>query len=302
MSPDEYLILLKDGRKLAYAQYGDPAGLPVFYFHGFPASRLEGSLHAAVALSAGVRLIAPDRPGFGFSDFAPKRTILDWAEDVQQLADHLGLSKFAILGVSGGGPYALACSLRLAHLTSATALVAPLGPVAEGKGGADMNPFARLSFSLARKHPKVYRLLYGALLVPFLKRRPSIILSLLQPTAADKPVVDRPQIREMMKRSIREAFRPGAQGVLHELYLFARPWGFTLQEINVQIYLWQGGEDATVPPSMGKFIAEQLPACQYHFQPNEGHFSLAIDHGAEFFKNLKDHFNGEMPSIVSAEN
>ncbi|MGB3209945.1 MAG: alpha/beta hydrolase [Desulforhopalus sp.] len=288
MSPDEHHILLKDGRKLGYAQYGDPVGLPVFYFHGFPASRLEGSLHAAAAFNAGVGLIAPDRPGFGLSDFAPKRSILEWAEDIRQLADHLELSKFAILGVSGGGPYALACSLCLAHRTSVTVLVAPLGPIAEGKGSADMNVFARMSFSVARKYPKACRLLYGALLVPLLRRRPSIILSLLQPTAADKPVIDNPEIRGKMQLSIREAFRHGAQGVLHELYLFAQPWGFSLQEINSRIHLWQGGEDGTVPPSMGKFIAEQLPACQYHFWPNEGHFSLAIDHGAEFLEILRE--------------
>lgn len=288
MYPDEHFISLNDGRKLGYAEYGDPVGLPIFYFHGFPASRLEGYLHAAAASAEGIRLIAPDRPGFGISDFAPKRTILDWAEDIRQLADHIELSRFAILGVSGGGPYALACSLRLAHRISAIALAAPLGPIAEGKGSADMNLFARMSFSLAHRHPKTYRLLYGGILVPFLKRRPSAILSLLQPTAADKPVMGRQEIREKMELSIREAFRQGAQGALHELYLFAQPWGFSLQEINTQVYLWQGGEDATVPPSMGKFIAEQLPACQYRFWSNEGHFSLAIDHGADFLEILRD--------------
>ena len=301
MSPDEHLILLKDGRKLGYAEYGDSAGLPVLYFHGFPASRLEGSLHAEAAIAAGVRLVAPDRPGFGLSDFAPKRKILDWAEDIRQLADNLEMSRFAILGVSGGGPYALACSLCLAHRISATALVAPLGPIAEGEGRADMNLFARMSFSLARKHPQTYRLLYGGFLAPLLKRRPSAILSLLQPTAADKPVVERPEIREKMKLSISESFRQGAQGVLHELYLFAQPWGFSLRDINVQVYLWQGGEDGTVPPSMGKFIAEQLPVCQYHFWSSEGHFSLAIDHGATFLEILKDSLIGAAHSKVTAE-
>lgn len=239
VSPDEHLILL-NGRKLGYAQYGDPTGLPVLYFHGFPASRLEGSLHAAAAFAAGVRLVAPDRPGFGLSDFVPKRTILDWAEDIRQLVDHLELSRFAILGVSGGGPYALACSLRLAHRTIAIALVAPLGPIAEGKGGSDMNLFARMSFSMSHKHPKTYRLLYGGILVPFLRRQPSAILLLLQSTAADKPVVERPEIREKMQMSTREAFRHGSQGALYELYLYAQPWGFSLQEIS-------GKEERTGP-------------------------------------------------------
>lgn len=292
---DGNLVSLKGGRKLGYAEYGDPAGPPILYFHGFPASRLEGFLHADAASAAAVRLIAPDRPGIGLSDFAPQRTILDWAEDMRQFADHLELPRFAILGVSGGGPYALACSLRLAHRTGATGLVAPLGPVAEGKGSAGMNPFARLSLSLARNHPRTFRLLYGGILVPLIRRRPPVILSLLRPSTADKPVVERPEIREKMQMSIREAFRKGGPGALHELYLFAQPWGFSLRKIYARVYLWQGGEDGTVPPSMGRFVADQLPACQYRFWSGEGHFSLPIAHGAELLAILRDALVGPGP-------
>ncbi len=281
---------LNDGRTLGYAEYGDSAGVPVFYFHGFPASRLEGRLPADAAAEKGVRLIAPDRPGFGLSDFASERTILDWPADVEQLADYLGLENFAILGVSGGGPYALACALRLAGRISATALVAPLGPVAEGAGRAEMNLFARMSFSLARNHPSLYTILYGKVLIPLLRRRPTTILSLLQPSAADKPVVERPEVCAQMEVSILEAFRRGGRGALHELGLYARPWGFALHDVTAPVHLWQGDQDGTVPLSMGKYIAEKLPDCRARFLSGEGHFSLAIDHACDFFQVLRDSF------------
>lgn len=287
MSLGERLMQLKDGRTLGYAVYGDPEGLPVFYFHGFPASRLEGRLPADAAAEIGIRLIAPDRPGFGLSDFAAGRKILDWPQDVQELADHLELERFAILGVSGGGPYSLACALRLGARISATALVAPLGPVAEGKGSEEMNPFARMSFSLARNHPRLFHFFYGKILVPLLRRRPTTILSLLQPSAADKPVVERPEVIERMESSIVEAFRRGGQGALHELRLYAHPWGFSLRDVEAKVHLWQGDQDGTVPLCMGEYIASELPDCDARFLSGEGHFSLAIDHSAEFFEVLR---------------
>lgn len=288
MSFGERLMQLKDGRTLGYALYGDPDGLPVFYFHGFPASRLEGRLPAGAAAETGIRLIAPDRPGFGLSDFAVGRKILDWPQDVLELADYLELERFAILGVSGGGPYSLACALRLGERISATALVAPLGPVAHGHGSQEMNPFARMSFSLARNHPQVFHLLYGKILVPMLRRRPTTILSLLQPSAADKPVVKRPEVCQMMEASIVEAFRSGGQGALHEFHLYAQPWGFSLREVEAPIHLWQGDQDGTVPLCMGEYIAAQLPNCKPRFLSNEGHFSLAIDHAADVLAVLRD--------------
>src|SRR5262245_52528836 len=95
-------ITLSDGRTLAYAEYGAPRGSPVFHFHGTPGSRLQGRLLDAAAVAANVRLICPDRPGFGESDFLKKRRFLDWARDVRELADHLGIDRFAVSGLSGG--------------------------------------------------------------------------------------------------------------------------------------------------------------------------------------------------------
>ncbi len=106
-------IQLPDGRKLSYAEYGDSQGVPVFFFHGFPGSRFDGEYSGQAAAEMGIRLIAPDRPGMGHSDFQPNRRLLDWPADVGRLADTLGLDKFGVLGYSGGGPHALACAVRI---------------------------------------------------------------------------------------------------------------------------------------------------------------------------------------------
>jgi pimeloyl-ACP methyl ester carboxylesterase len=101
---------LRDGRALGYAEYGDPGGTPVFFFHGSPGSRLQRHPDASIASELGTRIITIDRPGYGLSDFQPERTLLDWPADVAQLADALHIERFAAIGLSGGGPYLLACA------------------------------------------------------------------------------------------------------------------------------------------------------------------------------------------------
>src|SRR5512140_1859845 len=102
----EQIISLPDGRKMTYAEYGDPDGKPIFYFHGNPGSRLDPKMVEPELLRKfHARFIAPDRPGMGGSDFLPGRKMSDWPADVTALADGLHLDRFAILGISGGGPY-----------------------------------------------------------------------------------------------------------------------------------------------------------------------------------------------------
>ncbi len=106
-------LQLRDGRRLGYVDYGDPAGRPVLLFPGVPGSRLQGHPDRSIAGALGVRLIGVDRPGYGLSDDKRGRTLLDWPDDVVTLADHLGLERFALLSISGGGAYAAACAWKI---------------------------------------------------------------------------------------------------------------------------------------------------------------------------------------------
>jgi len=108
-------IHLHDGRTLGYAEYGRADGKALFYFHGHPGARLEARFLAEQAAQTGIRLIGVDRPGMGQSSFQTGRRLLDWPDDVAELADSLQLDRFAVVGFSGGGPYALACAYKISH-------------------------------------------------------------------------------------------------------------------------------------------------------------------------------------------
>jgi len=125
---DTQRIRLKDGRQLCYGKFGDPNGSPIFHFHGYPGSRLEGRLVSKMASRCNVRLIAVDRPGMGLSDFKQKRAFLDWPDDVIELADFLQIEKFAVEGVSGGGPYALASAYKITHRLTSAGILGGTGP------------------------------------------------------------------------------------------------------------------------------------------------------------------------------
>ena len=129
MSLDERTIHLSDGRLLGYAEYGDPEGKPVFHFNGYPGTRFEAKLISDAAVRVGVRLIGIDRPGMGLSDFQPGRQILDWPDDVIELADALGLDHFSVVGVSGGGPYSASCAFKISDRLSACGIIAGTPPM-----------------------------------------------------------------------------------------------------------------------------------------------------------------------------
>ena len=88
---------LPDARKLGYAQYGTATGKTVFYLHGLPGSRLEAAAFDFFSLKLGVRIIAVDRPGYGWSSPHPERTILHHAKDIELLAEHLEVEEYGVL-------------------------------------------------------------------------------------------------------------------------------------------------------------------------------------------------------------
>ena len=136
VSPDTHSLTLGDGRRLAWAEYGDPSGRPLIYCHGFPGSRLEAAMSHDTAARLGIRIIAPDRPGLGRSDYQPGRRLNDFPADLKQLADHLKLGRVAVLGESGGGPYAMAAAAALPERITKLLLVSSIGPPAAKAGVA----------------------------------------------------------------------------------------------------------------------------------------------------------------------
>ena len=286
--PDQRVVL-RDGRHIAIAEFGTPAGAAVLYFHGFPASRLEAQLVHRAAVNQRVRLVALDRPGFGYSDFQ-QRTISQWPGDVAEVADALQLERFAILGVSGGAPFTFACAVALASRVSAIAIVAGLGMASVAEDLARFDIVARVSFRLARSAPALSRTVNRGL-AAVLRWRPELLDTLLaaDSSSPDREVLADPEVAAALAASLREALRAGSEGASHELTLLARPWDFDVRAVRIPCYLWHGEKDRTVPVEMTHRLAALIPDCRAMFLADEGHFSLPLRHAETVLRSLLQH-------------
>ena len=281
-------IKLKDGRTLGYAEYGAPEGKPVFYFHGSPSSRLEARLFHETPTRLGVRVIAVDRPGLGLSDFKRGRKFLDWPDDVIELADALGIDRFAVMGVSGGGPYAAACALKIPQRLTAAAIVSCFGPYDVPRITDGIARPNRLNWLLARRAPWLYRLFLGQMMVRPARRDPDGTISRFAASVPepDKKVLAQPGVGQMFMDMIIEAVRSGTRGAAWDSKLLTRPWGFRPQDISMEVHLWHGEADINAPPAMGRYVASAIPNCRAKFLPDEGHISLFINHIGEILSVL----------------
>jgi pimeloyl-ACP methyl ester carboxylesterase len=231
-----------------------------------------------------VRLIAVDRPGMGLSDFQPKRRIVDWPRDVSELADQLGIDRFAVVGPSGGGPYAAVCARVLPDRVTSAVLLAGSGPPRAPDAMKGMSPQNRVLFSIARWAPPLGDLVMWALARTAADRDRLMSQIIRSSSPADRRVLDeRPEVVEALYDSLVEAFRQGSRGARRELRLYGRRWGFRLDKITVPVILWQGEKDGNVPPSMGRYQAETIPGCRATFLPDDGHIGCIANHVDEVF-------------------
>ena len=276
-------IKLGDGRAMGYAEYGDREGKPIFYFHGFPSSRIDWPLFdtGAIAARLNARIIAADRPGYGLSDFKRGRKLLDWPDDVIELANALQIERFAVLGISGGGPYALACAYKIPERLTTAVVACGMGPF-EAPGAKEGT-----AMLLPGKFPMT-RDLFLMLMAKGFKGNPDRFLSRMKDTVGepDKLLLSQPEIAQAFTCGMREAFRSGIRGASWDAVLYKRPWQYRVQDISMRIHLWHGALDTQVPESVGQYIASALPDCHANFLPDEAHISLAHNHIEELLSIL----------------
>lgn len=267
-------IKLPDGRTLGYECLGDPKGRPLFFFHGTPGSRKVVTAEEEIARMDGVRLILPERPGYGLSTPRPDRTLLNWAEDVAALADHLGYETFAVSGISGGGPHALACAHEMPNRVELALLLASPSPANFPGALKGMQIGNKIGAILGGFAPGLARWLAGQNAAAFAKNPDFLIdatiKALCQP---DQEIMASPGAREILQGDMEEAFRQGAAGVHGDapLVLTRRGWDFELNAIRVPVHSWYGEEDTLVTLAMAKRLAKEIPGCQARFVPNAGH-------------------------------
>ncbi len=292
--PPHSAMRLADGRTLSWAEYGDPHGEPLFFHHGIPSSRMAAAVMAPGAARAGVRLIAPERPGFGYSDPLPGRQILDWPSDLRQLADYLEIQKFSVAGISAGLPYTLACALRMPERLHRVASISGLGLIDSRDVLEGMSYEWRLIYTLFLKSQRLASLWmrgYGRsvqkqperVVAEQIKRMPPVDGAVLgsEPTLTNR-ITD-----------LREAFRRGPAAAGDEARCHLEPWGFALRDIEFPVMLWHAVLDESHPIQMGMRIAAELPNCRPIYVDGVGSLGF-IAHAESIFAAMFS----EHPEIV----
>ncbi len=272
-SGESQTFKLADGRSLGFTQYGPTNGDPVFYFHGLFGSLIEAEASLKSAQRTNTRLIAVDRPGFGLSSFVPARRLYDWPDDIVALADSLGIQKFSLLGVTTGGPYALACAHKTPQRIRRIGISGSPAPLKDTGLLHRMHWFSRSCFNQAQVGGALGRLFFGSLLG---------LLAFLAPQNVERLLSHAINLSsrggQKSGGSRLKSFSQSFAGPYYDLSLVTRPWGFNLEEISLPVRIWHGQEDCTIPMAMSRYLLEHIPYSQACFVRGEGHFSLITNY------------------------
>ena len=270
-----YFLTLRDGRRLAYMQLGRPDGFPIVHHHGMPGSRLQHEAEPEAYERLGVRVITPDRPGYGLSDAHPGGSLLDWAEDVRELVDSLAIPRFGMTSLSGGGIFALACAAALGDRVTHVVTAGCPAPMQIPHAFRGMRFLTRFGVWLAGNAPWLLHAA-GRLVAGLVERHPRFFFRQFnrEPPAPDRRWLSSPAVEGSQLDDLREALRHGAAGYLRDLELLARPWGFDLGAIRAPVELWHGDADVTIPPQHGLYLAAAIPGARLRVCAGEAHLLL----------------------------
>ncbi len=282
------ICTLEDGTTLAYAEFGDPAGRPLLFFHGWPGSRLQARIIEGPARRHRLRVLAPDRPGIGLSTPAPCACVAAWVDVLSAWIDQLDLASFHVLGISGGGPYSLACAARMPWRIAAAGVCCGVPPPGLLGKSRDLFWLYRLLRSIDRGAPRLLNALMGltrlylTLLPPLWSLQP---FSLLLPRA-DRWVLRNRDHMGTVAASTREAFACSATDVIDDARRLQQPWGFDPGQITIPVHFWHGGQDRNIPLALIQPFIQSLPQARVHYYPADGHYSLPLSRTSEILDDL----------------
>ncbi len=278
------ILKLDNHARLSWNQYGSPNGEPVFYFHGMPGSSLEAHDADSFARELGLRLIIPNRPGYGDSDPQENFTPLDWPIILTQLADSLHINRFSILSFSGGGIYAFACAHampeRIKHITLLSAPAPFETSVMQNSINADFKPLYELAasdFNAALEQVSQMAPSSEALL--------TIMESIFPPE--DKKIFNDEHVRKSYLDNLTLAIKNGITGFVSDLRCIASPWGFKFEDTEIDIDIWHGRHDKNINFSVAEYLADSLKNTSTHFLNDEGHCYL-FKYWCEILENIKN--------------
>jgi pimeloyl-ACP methyl ester carboxylesterase len=266
-------IRLASGRRLSYSIAGPAYGTPVIYCHGAIGTPVDRAVNLeALTAELDVRQIAVNRPGIGASDGAPGRSVLDFAADIRELADALGLERFSIVGVSAGGPYALAIARELPERVERVAVCSSLSPLAAPHLIPGIDGRIRIALGLLACAPRTWGLIGDALL-PVIRRHPGLITRVIAAHAAraERERVLRPEEQAAACSSFLDAASFGVRGMIDDYLTCCSEWGFSPAEVQAEVHLWHGAGDPLVPVEHALQLAIALPRCRIFIDADEGH-------------------------------
>ena len=271
------MVAAKDGRSLGVAEWGDPHGAAVLSLHGTPGSRLTRLPDEDAVARAGIRLITYDRPGYGASDRAPGRRVVDCVDDVEAIVEALNISRFAIIGRSGGGSHALAVAARLPELVIRAECVVGAAPFdtpgLDWTGGMDPENVEEFAWAAAGEQVLAREL--GRVAAEDLERLKADPAQMFSPdwqlAEADRQILARTDIQQVFLEATREAFRTGVWGWVDDDLAFLDAWGFEVSEIAVPVTIRYGGQDVLVPAAHGRWLAEHVPGADVAVDEEAGH-------------------------------
>jgi pimeloyl-ACP methyl ester carboxylesterase len=266
-------VRLGEHRVLGVAEYGDPAGRPVLYFHGGLSSRVDVRVTDAACRSRAVRLLSVDRPGIGLSDPAPGHGLLDWPKDIGGLLDALGIGTAGIVAWSGGAPYALACAVALPQRIATVVTVGGLVEITKPERLKEIGLLAdRILFPLSRRAPLLtVALMHATRLMGRRALRRSLLRALHAP--ADRALVEAWSLADATDFFF-EAMRQGAGGIVTDYRVMGGSWGFRPNEVSCPVHVLHGTEDDLVPRHHSTDLAASLPNGRFHLVEDAGHYAF----------------------------
>jgi pimeloyl-ACP methyl ester carboxylesterase len=268
-----------DGRKLAFATWGDPDGFPILGLHGTPGCRFNRWPNEELYERLGIHLVTHDRAGYGQSDRHHGRSVADEAADVAAIADELGLDRFGVTGGSGGGPHVLACAALLSERVVRAACIVGVAPF--GSPGLEEDEwFAGMDEENVKEERKAME--GEAVLTPYLEEQqriaeervavdPSTLLDDFELSESDRAQLARPEYMQVITESTSEQAANGVGGWVDDDLAFLKPWGFDVAAVSVPVLIRYGLTDVLVPPAHGEWLAANVPGCIVVVDSSAGH-------------------------------
>ncbi|TNF33210.1 MAG: alpha/beta hydrolase [Gammaproteobacteria bacterium] len=280
-------------RHLGYAEFGDPDGKAVLWFHGTPGSRRQVPLETRRwAGEQGIRLIAVERPGIGASTPHLYATVHDFASDVAALAGTLSLQHFGVIGLSGGGPYALSCA---AAMPDKVVAVAVFGGVAPTHGAdAPEGGLVQKALPAERWLSRCYQPI-GAMLGQCIRALHPIADPIFDAVVRFGPrsettILGELEFRAMFVDDLMLGTQQGRMSsIVHDIILFARPWGFALSDIHVPVHFWQGTDDPLVPLNHAIAQARRIAGADVTVCEDQGHLA-GLQYSVEALQFITRHW------------